>query len=246
MPVIGLVQVGSQARADRYTYVPLIGMFIMIAWGAADYVKSRNLSKKALWIPALAVLAALTFCSWKQIGYWQNSIKLYQHTLAVTSRNYMAHHLLGQTLIDKGRLDEAIMHYREILKAEPNDIDAHTRLGVALAAKGELKKAISHYKKALENKPDHINALVNLGVALGAQGNLDEAISHFRHVLSLEPENAPAHYNLGFALKLQGKLDEAITHLQESMSIDPKDGRAETMLKTLMQEQNSETPDEEN
>jgi len=132
------------------------------------------------------------------------------------------------------------------LFVEPDDTIAHTKLGIALAAKGELDKAISHYKKGLENEPDYVNALINLGVALGAQNELDESISYFQKVLDIEPNSAPAHYNLGFALKLQGNLDEAIAHLQESMSIDPNDGRAETMLKTLMQEQNSETPDEEN
>ncbi|MEE9371116.1 MAG: tetratricopeptide repeat protein [Sedimentisphaerales bacterium] len=284
VPVIGLMQVGAQARADRYTYVPLIGLFIMIAWGVADYAKSRNLSKKALWIPALAVLAALTFYSWKQIGYWQNSTKIYEHTVAVTKRNSIAHlllaknldannetdkaiknyeqalkflpqgdqrytetcHRLAQLLIDKGQMDKAITHCREILFVEPDDTIAHTNLGIALAAKGEFNQAIAHYKKTLENEPNSVNAIINLGVALGAQNKLDESISYFQKVLDIEPNSAAAHYNLGFALKLQGNLDEAIAHLQESMSIDPNDGRAETMLKTLMQEQNSETPDEEN
>ncbi|MHC4159133.1 MAG: tetratricopeptide repeat protein [Planctomycetota bacterium] len=283
VPVIGIIQVGSQARADRYTYVTLIGLFIIIAWGVADYAKNRNLSKNLLWLPALVVLTPLTIYTYKQIGYWQNSAKLYEHALAVTARNHFAHFLLAsvldanketdkaikhytealklfpegserhiesrsrlaQLLIDKGRMDEAIMHCREILRAKPDDSIAHTNLGVALAAKGELYEAIAHYKKAIENEPEYVNALINLGVALGAQGELDEAISHFQKVLTLEPESAPAHYNLGFALKLKDDVDEAIVHLEESIRIDPNDGRAETLLKTIIQEQ-AKTPDENN
>ena len=282
LPVIGLVQVGSQARADRYTYVPLIGLFIILAWGAADYAKIKNLGKKLLWIPALALLAALSIYTWKQTSYWQNSTELYEHTIAVTDGNHFAHLLLAkvldanketdkaiehyqqalklfpqgsdrniesrqrvaQLLLDKGQIDEAIIHCREILRSEPNDAVAHTKLGIALAAKNELDEAIAHYRLAIEQDPNYVNALINFGAALGAKGNLDEALTQFRHALSIDPNSAPAHYNLGFALKLQGKLDEAIEHLQQSMIIDPNDGRAEMMLKDLMKEQNPETPDE--
>ena len=282
VPVAGLVQVGSQAMADRYTYVPFIGLFIMIAWGVADYAKNKNISKKLLWIPALVILAVLSIHTWKQTGYWQNSDKLYEHAAAVTEGNHFAHLLLAkvleankeadkalihyqeaaklypsgsersleshrhaaQLLTDKGQLDEAIVHCREILRSEPNDTVAHTNLGIALAAKGDIDKAVIHYTKALEQDPNYVSALINFGVTLGAKGKLDEAVANFRRALTVKPESAPAHYNLGFALQLQGKTDEAIPHLQESMRIDPNDGRAETMLNTLLQEQNPETPDE--
>jgi len=250
VPVIGLIQVGTQARADRYTYVPLIGLFIMIAWEAADYAKSKKLPQKVIWITALAVLIPLTIYTYKQIGYWQNSTKLYEHTIAVTKGNHFAHLLLARVLKADGETDKAMNHYQQVLNLLPQGSKGHTEARHALAQlliyKGKMDEAIMHCREILRAEPDDPAAHTELGIALAAKGELDEAISHFRHVLTLEPENAPAHYNLGFAFKLQGKTDEAITHLQESMRIDPNYGWAEKILKKIMQEQNSETPDEEN
>jgi lipoprotein NlpI len=202
VPVIGIVQVGNQSMADRYTYVPLIGLFIMITWGVAEVAAKWRYRRFVLATSAVVVLTALTLCAWLQIGYWRNSVVLFKHALDVTSGNYLAHYNLGHALMAGGRLEEAIAHFLEVVKINPNLPDAHHNLGLALTEKGKLDKAISHYSEALRIDPNRANTHNDLGIALVRQKKLHEAIVHFSKALEMSPEDMAIRENMKRALEV--------------------------------------------
>jgi tetratricopeptide (TPR) repeat protein len=230
VPVVGLVQVGEQAMADRYTYVPLIGLFIVVVWGFADVVKGWRSRRWVASISAALVVLALMVGSWLQVGYWKNSVDLFKHALGATTNNYVAHYTLGNALALQGNLAEAVSHYDKALQINPNYADAHSNLGNALALQGNLSEAISHYYKALQIKPDHVEAHRNLAVGLDRQGKHQEAIQHYAEVLRISPHDAQSHNNLGVALAEQGKLEEAVAHFTEALRIDPNFKEAQRNL----------------
>lgn len=219
VPVIGLLQVGEQARADRYTYLPQIGLMIMAAWGTVGICGSRRYCRVILGLAAAAVFAALMVVARVQTGYWKDSFSLWTHTLAVTSANPSAHSGLGMALADQGKLPEAIQEYEEAIRLKPDLPVAHYNLGVALASQGKLDEAIQHYQRAIQIRPDYPEALNNLGNALGEAGRLPEAVQQFERALQARPDFAEAHFDLGVALARQDKLDEAIPHFQEALAL---------------------------
>ncbi len=221
VPVIGLVQVGDHAMADRYTYVPLIGLFIMIAWGSCDISKRWRYLKTVLAISSGALICASMISTAFQIRHWQNSTTLFEHTLDVTADNSMAHTNLGVVLAGQGKPDEAVMHYTQALRIKPDHLEARINMGVALAAQGKLDEAVAHYSRALHIKPDFAGAHYNLGNALLEQGKTEEAIKHFREALRIKPNDAEVHNNLGIVLAKQGKTEEAIKHFREALRIKP-------------------------
>lgn len=158
VPVIGLVQIGGQAMADRYTYVPLIGLFIMISCGAADCMKGKSYRKIILTTAAGVILLPLTICTWRQVSYWRDSITLYERALAVTTNNYLAHTALGLILAENGKTDRAIEHFEEALRIIPDDFMTHRCIALALVQKGMFDKAIKHYREVLRIKPDNKQA----------------------------------------------------------------------------------------
>ena len=200
VPVIGIVQVGAQARADRYTYLPQIGLYVLLTWAAADLCAGWRHRRVVLGGLATIILVALIFCARTQTSYWRNSESLWTHTLACTSDNCIAHNNLGNALLQKGNVDEAIAHYQKALQIKPDYAEAHNNLGNALLQKGNVDEAITHYQKALQINPDYAEAHNNLGIALLQKGNVDEAIAHFQKALQIKPDNAEAHNNLGNAL----------------------------------------------
>ena len=203
VPVIGLVQVGSQAMADRYTYIPLIGLFIIISWGSFDIVKGWKNRHIMLAISAGVVLLVLMACTWFQVGLWKNSTMLFKHATNVTDNNYKAHNLLGIALERQGRLTDALQHYSEALRMKPDYAEAQYNIGNILMRQGRLTDALQHYSEALRIKPDYADAYNNLGVALARQGRLKEAINHFYEALRIKPGFSHAQRNLGVALKQQ-------------------------------------------
>src|SRR6202167_1037861 len=203
VPVIGLIQVGDQAMADRYTYVPLIGLFIIVAWGVPELLVRWPFRRIALAAAAGLVILACAIAARGQLQYWENSSTLWTRALAVTTGNNIAHNNLGVSLADQGKLDEAIAHYSEALRIKPDYADAHNNLGAALADQGKVDEAIAHYSEALRIKPDYADAHDNLGVSLCDQGKLDEGIAHFNEALRIKPDSAKAHNNLGVALASQ-------------------------------------------
>jgi len=219
VPVIGLVQVGAQAMADRYTYVPLIGLFIMVAWGVPELVRSWRYRSTFLTGAGGVVVAALMLSTWTQLQHWKNSLTLFEHTLQVTNNNSQIQNNLGNVLTQKGMLQEAIPHYTKALEINPNYADAHTNLGVALANQGRLEEAIKHYYAALRLKPKSPELHNNLGVALYSQGDVLGAIENYMTAVQLNPDYAEAHNNLGNALAQQGRLAEAKVQYAKALTI---------------------------
>ncbi|MEJ2429930.1 MAG: tetratricopeptide repeat protein [Deltaproteobacteria bacterium] len=219
VPVIGLVQVGAQAMADRYTYVPLIGLFFMIAWGVTDLLGSWRYGKPALAVAATILLSALMVCTTVQVSYWKNSLTLFEHTLRATSHNSQIHNNLGNVLTQKGKLQEAIAHYTKALEISPNYAEAQINLGVALTRQGRLKEAIKHYSAALELKSNSAELHNNLGVALFGLGDIPGAIRNYLAAVQLKPDYAEAHNNLGNGLVKLGKLSEAEIHYGKALKL---------------------------
>ena len=203
VPVIGIIQVGNQSMADRYTYIPIIGLFIMVAWGVQDMTSGLQHRRSMLALLAGSIIIASAALTWQQLGYWRNSTSLFQHTLQVTTSNASIHSMLGGTLDNEGDLDAAIHEYLEALRISPGLIRAHNNLGLALAKKGYLDEAIKEFQEELRINPNATFAHVNLGNALAIKGNLDAAIHQYQEALRINPDDKDAHYNLGLALAPQ-------------------------------------------
>ncbi len=221
VPVIGLVQVGGQAMADRYSYIPSLGLFILVVWEAYELAKRWRHHELILGGVGCAAIILCMGLTRQQLSYWQNSETLYWHALAVTENNYLAHHNLGIALFKQSRVDEAIGQYREALLLKPDYAEAHYDLGAALAANNQSDEAIVEFQKAIELEPDYAEARINLGTALGKAGQLDEAIGQYREALRLQPDNAELRYDLGTALGMKGRIDEAIVQFQEAIRLQP-------------------------
>ena len=217
VPVIGLVQVGDQAFADRYSYVPLTGLFIMAAFGLPEFLGRLRYHKEMLSFSAVAVLCVLGFLSWGQAKHWQDNVTLYRHATRVVQDNWWAHYKLGVVLGEQGKFDEAISHYRETLRLRTDYVQPYSALAMTLLWKGELEEAIVNFRKTLQMKPDLPEIHVDLGTALARQRKLKEAIEHFTEALRLEPDFAEAHYNLGYALAIEGDLEGAINHYNQAL-----------------------------
>jgi len=223
VPVIGLVQVGNQSMADRYTYIPLIGIFIIISWGMTD-IFSRWRNQK----PLLAMLAGLTIalsiaCTFLQAQNWQNSTTLLKHAINVTHNNSMAHYTFGQALDQQGRLEEAVLQYNKALHIRPEFAMAHNNLGAALSRKGKLKEAIYHFNEAVNINPDYAKAHNNLATVLLTQGRFEEALSHYREAIMINPEDEYTRKNLANFLSNQGRINEALPHYNKVLLFNPED-----------------------
>jgi Flp pilus assembly protein TadD len=234
VPVIGFVQVGGQAHADRYTYLPLIGAFIMLTWAAADMFSYWRYPRQALGVAAFIVMAALMACASIQTSYWRNSESLWTHTLACTSDNYVAHNDLASVLAMQGRVAEATGHYQTALEINPHYAEAHNGFGILLAEQGQSAEAIQHFQRALEIKPDFAAAHNSLGNALADQGRFADAIEHYKRTIEIRPDYAEAHFNWGNVLAIQGRYAEAIKHFQLALQIKPDDVKAQNSLNAAL------------
>ncbi len=220
LPVIGLIQVGGQSMADRYSYIPLTGLFIIAAWGVPDLIKGLRHRQGILALLAGTVIIASAALTWQQLGYWRDNISLYRHTLQITTDNSSINYNLGLALQAKGDLDAAIQEYREALRITPNSKNAHYNLGLALQTRGDPDAAIQEYRQTLWINPDEADAHYNLGIVLSAKGDLDAAIYEYREALRINHNNANAHNNLGAALAGKGDLDAAIHEYREAIRIN--------------------------
>lgn len=203
VPVIGIVQFGKHAMADRFTYIPLIGIFIIIAWGVPDVLRrmfrtSEDDRRLNIVLSVIGVLTvtALMVPAYIQVGYWRNSITLFSHAIKVTKGNSLAHNNLGNALLARGDAELAVNHFREALKYHPEYTDADYNLGNALYEIGDVEGAIRQYRKVIKAAPQHTRARNNLGSILAQQGKLDEAIEQFEAVLRIDPNNPSARQNL--------------------------------------------------
>jgi tetratricopeptide (TPR) repeat protein len=230
VPVIGLVQVGIQSMADRYSYIPLIGSFVAMVWGLTYWNSLRRWGVAWLAVPAGLALGACLVLTSRQIEVWRDSESLFQNAVRVTANNYLAHNNLGYYYSSKGQVDRAIEHYRQSIAIHPSYDDALNNLGFALAGRRQFAEAIGYYEAALRVRPRHVEVHNNLGNALSELGRIDEAIAHYQVTLAQKPDHADAHNNLGIALAMKGKLAEAIPHFQNAIRFKPKYASAHSNL----------------
>jgi tetratricopeptide (TPR) repeat protein len=220
-PVSGIIQAGSQSRADRFTYVPLVGLFIMIAWGVPQLLAHWRYRDIALSVAAGLLVCACAVIARQQAGYWTNAFTLWQHALEATNGNYVAHTVLGYALADEGRVDEAIGHYREALALQPNFAESHNSLAIALARQGRFDEAIPEFKAAVNLAPAAPLTHYDLGFALAASGKLDEAIAEYSEAIRQDPGYIEALTKRGDAYQLENRLDQAIADYHEALRIQP-------------------------
>ena len=237
VPVIGLVQVGGQSIADRYTYIPYIGLFMMLCWSVPHWVIQQRIFKMVACVTAGVVLAACAWRSGIQVGYWKNSETLFRHALEVTQDNGLAHCSLGIALGQAGRYEEAIEQYEQVLRIKPDNFDAHHNLAGTLARLGRVAEAIGHWEQALQIKPDCAEAHYDLGIALEQAGKPDNAIGHYEQALWFKPDYAEAHYQLGLLLAARGRAAEAGEHFSKALEIKPDFAEAHNTLGTVLAQQ---------
>lgn len=227
LPVIGLIQVGTQSMADRYTYVPMIGLFIIAAWGGKkilDSIHQRNLKAfAALWS---ILITGLMLITWKQVRYWQNDIRLFSHAVAVTAENPRSNYHLGLALEREGDIEKAIEHYKEAIRIAPDFLRARNSMGNALSKQGKYEEALRHYIYALNLKKKYADGHFNLGFALMNLGKNDEAIKQYHKAIEINKNHADAHYNLGKILSQRKKYKESLKHFMEVVRINPRDAEA--------------------
>jgi protein O-mannosyl-transferase len=226
VPVIGLVQVGDQAMADRYAYIPLIGIFVMIVWGAADLADSRQIGLSARMIPAACVLLALSFATNRQLGYWSSNYDLWKHALAVTDRNFIAQNNLGGALLLLGRPDEAYSHFQAAAEINPNDPMSRSNLGAYLQEHGRLPEAMEQYDRTIHLTSDSgllAATYTNLGAAYRKLGENQKARDSFEQALRLNPNQSNAYLGLGELLEKQNQLDDAIHNYSKAVELRPTD-----------------------
>jgi tetratricopeptide (TPR) repeat protein len=223
VPVIGLVQVGAQGLADRYTYVPLIGVFLMLCWGVPDLLATWHYPRPALAVLGIMLLVGCLVRTWSQLASWHDSVALWQSALRTTGPNAFALFNLGDALENRGQADAALQQYARALRIDPGYAQAHQNLGALLARQGPTQEAVHHLTAALRLEPRLPKAHNNLGAVLGMQGKLDDAMRHFAEALRLDPEDAEAHHNLGLALEMTGKTEEAFHHFALALRSNPDD-----------------------
>ena len=235
VPVIGLVQVGDQAWADRYTYLPLIGLFLPLVWFANEIIKSRIVLQGLAVIIGMALLATTSV----QLSYWKNTWTLFDHANKVTHDNYMAVTVLASQLAQQGKLDEAMELYHKALSYKPTFPEAHFFLGNAFDQAGRPDEAVMEYEKALWFKPTQEQTHIFLGIVLGKQKKYEEAITNYQAALVLNPDSAVAENNLARIFHTQGRFDEAIQHYSAALKINPKLALGHNNLGILLLEKGS-------
>jgi tetratricopeptide (TPR) repeat protein len=237
IPVIGLVQSGAQSLADRYTYISLTGLFIIIAFGADRLTAKWNYRKYSLSLLAAVVLGAASVCTSLQLKFWQNSITLFQRAVDVTSNNFIIYNNFANVLGKMGKLNQSLEYLNKALALRPNSAEIHNNLGNAFRELGKVDQAIEHYKEAVKYKPDLADAHFNLGVALSKKGDFEDAVAEYQKTLAIDPVNSDALSEFGFIYARQGKLDQAVDYYNRAIAIDPNNVIAHGRLGLALAEQ---------
>src|SRR6266850_64624 len=245
VPVIGLVQVGEQGHADRYTYLPSIGLFLIAVWAAGEVaaVGQVRLWRGVATAGTVVIVTALACTAFTQTSYWRNSETLWSHALAVTTDNDFAHNNLGYLCVDRGELDKAMSHFEAASKIRSGKLDPHYKMGTAfvemnlgdaLARKGQPDEAMAHFEQAINLQPDYAEAYYNRGNVLYAKGRIDEATADFEKALQIQPNDADAHTGLGNALLRKGAVKEAIAQYSQAVAFAPEDPHSRSNLAWLL------------
>ena len=219
LPVIGVIQVGSQAHADRYTYLPQIGLLLIVA-GAATSMAKIALGQTLTLIAGLGYILVLSWCGFRQVAYWRNSETLWRRAIAATG-DYHAYRGLGHFFLNQGRLKEAIEQFQSALRIKPAYPDAHLNMAVALEGIGNLSDAIFHLRQAIIGRPNYPEAYCRLGNDLLATGKPWEAIDQYANAIAHRPHYPEAHFNLGMVLAQQGDIDDALVEYQRAIDDNP-------------------------
>ncbi|MCX5849423.1 MAG: tetratricopeptide repeat protein [Deltaproteobacteria bacterium] len=220
LPVIGIVQIGNHSMADRYTYLPLIGISIILAWGIPHLFPREDMRKNILFPAGIAVLAILSVITWQQCSYWKNDTTLFGHALQVTKDNYLAHGSLGPALFKEGKTEEAIDHYNKAIRIMPDYVEPYNNRGAAYAQLGQYQQAIEDYNHAIRIRPDYIPPYNNRGAAYARLGQHQRAIEDYNHAIRLKPEGADAYHNRGLAYSQLGQYQLAINDLNKAISLN--------------------------
>jgi protein O-mannosyl-transferase len=237
LPVIGLVQVGSQARADRYTYIPLVGIFLLVVWGLADLARAWRLGRPGACLACLG-LVYYGLTAWTQVNHWRNSGLLWEHSLRVTGANAFACNNLGIVFMeDQGNSRQAMPFFQAALRLDPNSAEAHTNLGLALVDQGRVEEAAAEFREAVRLDPKKFPARNALGVALMRQGKREEAVAALREAVVLDPDDAGGHYNLGVALQMGEEWADAAACYQQAVQRDPANAKYRYALAYVLHKQ---------
>jgi len=239
IPVIGFIPVGPHLIADRYAYLSLIGIFVIVAWGVPELLKEWHYRKNVLKASAGILILTLMPITWIQVSHWESSITVFNHAIKVTDKKYpgfaVVHNNFGAVLVAERKIEEAISHYKMAIKLEPDYAIAHNNLGIALFHAKMIEGAISHYKMAIKLNPDFAKAYSDLGIALVAEGKNEEAISHYKMAIKINPDYANAYNNLGGVLFSIRKTEEAISHYKMAIKIKPDLSDAYNNLGVVLQ-----------
>jgi tetratricopeptide (TPR) repeat protein len=221
VPVIGLVHAGPQAYADRYTYIPYIGLFLMIAWGLPEFLSKRSYRRAVLGISMVVVLTAMGLCAYRQTGFWKDSVTLFSHAIEVTKNNYIMHVSLGYSYDVLGRREEAIKAYQQSIRIYPDYLKAYYNLGITYGKLGRNNEAVEACKQAIRIQPDYAEAHNNLGNVYANLGRNQEAIEACKQAIRIKPDCAEAYYNLGNVYAILGRNQDAIEACKQSIRIKP-------------------------
>ena len=224
VPVIGLVQVGYQSMADRYTYIPLIGVFVMLVWGVAELADYRELGLAWRLVPAAVILVSLSWAARRQLSYWDSGLDLWSHTLAVNPKNFIAEDNLGDSLLTAGKPDEAYTHFQRAAEIMPRDPWSHGNMGAYLQQQGRLQEAIAEYRTTLSLSRDRIMVALtnaNLGSAYRDLGDDKDALESYNEAIDINPYQANAYFGRAVLYRKQGKLAEAIRDFSKAVELQP-------------------------
>ena len=221
VPVIGLVQVGMQSMADRYMYIPSIGLLLIISWGASEIIQKKKAAKKVSETVAIIGIILMVIISWKQIAYWENSEKLFKRALQVTDNNYIAHHKLGAYFSTQGREENAIKNYLKSIQIDPGFHDSYFNLGLLYYHQGEMEKAVSNLLKAAAIKPDYADTYSILGAAFFQKKDYEKAEENYLKEVKIAPDRIDANFNVGAVYLCLDKIDEAIAFFKKTIDLRP-------------------------
>jgi protein O-mannosyl-transferase len=222
IPVIGIVQAGEQAMADRHVYIPLVGLFIIVTWAISDLAQKIRKHEVILFSIAAAVTTALTVVTWKQISYWKSSVTLFEHAVSVTSRNYLAHNQLGVLYAAQGRLGDSVVQFDEAVRSKPDYARARVGLGNTLVLQGKFDEAEKQFREAIRIDPHFVESYTDMASLMHTRGKTEEAMAYIQKALTIDPNNPKSFFLLGDIQTKQGKTDNATSQYKKAIELNPQ------------------------